>query len=160
MSFRSFRLQPPHALLFPNFASGRAGLATASPRRLAAVLRASLMNRRFTSRIRPNRVCVDARCRTSFLRTIRSLPVALHQPSRARSYFQLMAGSSAMKGLSPFCSRTLPSAQFQHRLGACLFRFTNMNWRRDAARTRRRGRLALRRRRVPTNPLSSFSLPV
>src|SRR6266436_80328 len=46
----------------------------------------------------------------ALLRTIRSLPVALHGASLARSYFQLLAGSSAREGLSPSHSSALPSA--------------------------------------------------
>ena len=45
------------------------------------------------------------------LRTIQSLPVALHPVSPRRSYFQLLAGSSAREGLSPSCARLLPSAR-------------------------------------------------
>ena len=45
------------------------------------------------------------------LRTIHSLPVALHLASRRRSYFQLLAGSSTREGLSPSDARLLSSAR-------------------------------------------------
>src|SRR6266542_444999 len=48
---------------------------------------------------------------TTFLRTILSLSVALHEALLARSYFRLLTGSSAREGLSPSCSSALPSAQ-------------------------------------------------
>ena len=47
---------------------------------------------------------------TTFLRTILSLSVALHEALLARSYFRLLTGSSAREGLSPSCSSALPSA--------------------------------------------------
>ncbi len=55
-----FRLQPPHALLSADIASGRAGLANDSLWGLSSVLRISLTICRLISRIRPNRVCVAA----------------------------------------------------------------------------------------------------
>src|SRR6266571_7332496 len=55
---------------------------------------------------------VSPRSRNStFLRTILSLSVALHEALLARSYFRLLTGSSAREGLSPSCSSALPSAQ-------------------------------------------------
>jgi hypothetical protein len=44
------------------------------------------------------------------LRTIHSLPVALHAMSPRRSYFQFLAGSTAREGLAPSSARLLPSA--------------------------------------------------
>src|SRR6267142_5419375 len=55
-------------------------------------------------------LCRHVLLNAAFLRTIRSLSVALHEPSLTHSYFQLQAGSSAREGLSPSCSGTLPSA--------------------------------------------------
>ena len=48
---------------------------------------------------------------TAVLRTICSLPVALHPVSPRRSYFQLLAGSSTREGLPPSCARSLSSAR-------------------------------------------------
>ena len=111
MHFRSFRLQPPHAPPSSGNAScsGRAW----PPIRfvsLSAVLRTSLFFGSLISRIRPYRVCVATLGWAAVLRTIRSLPVALHPVSPRRSYFQFLAGSSATEGLSPSCARSLSSA--------------------------------------------------
>ena len=57
------------------------------------------------------RVRVAARYWATVLRTVRSLPVALHPVSPRRSYFQLMAGSSATEGLPPSCVCSLSSAR-------------------------------------------------
>src|SRR4051794_5527542 len=46
----------------------------------------------------------------TFLRTIPSLPVALHEALLARSYFPFLAGSTAREGLSPSRARSLSSA--------------------------------------------------
>src|SRR6266498_1837472 len=54
---------------------------------------------------------------TTFLRTILSLSVALHEALLARSYFRLLTGSSAREGLSPSCSSALPSAHMPPRRG-------------------------------------------
>jgi hypothetical protein len=111
MHFRSFRLQPPHAPPSSGNAScsGRAW----PPIRfvsLSAVLRTSHFSSCLISRIRPYRVCVATLHWAAVLRTIRSLPVALHPVSPRRSYFQFLAGSSAREGLSPSCARSLSSA--------------------------------------------------
>jgi len=111
MHFRSFRLQPPHAPPSSGNAScsGRAW----PPIRfvsLSAVLRTSHFSSCLISRIRPYRVCVATLVWAAVLRTIRSLPVALHPVSPRRSYFQFLAGSSAREGLSPSCARSLSSA--------------------------------------------------
>ena len=110
MHFRTFRLQPPHAPPSSGNAScsGRAW----PPIRfaLSAVLRTSLIPNCLISRIRPYRVCVATLGWAAVLRTIRSLPVALHPVSPRRSYFQFLAGSSATEGLSPSCARSLSSA--------------------------------------------------
>src|SRR6266566_8682311 len=53
---------------------------------------------------------------TTFLRTILSLSVALHEASLARSYFRLLTGSSAREGLSPSCSSALPSAHMARKV--------------------------------------------
>ena len=111
MHFRSFRLQPPHAPPSSGNAScsGRAW----PPIRfvsLSAVLRTSHFSSCLISRIRPYRVCVATLHWAAVLRTIRSLPVALHPVSPRRSYFQFLAGSSATEGLSPSCARSLSSA--------------------------------------------------
>ena len=111
MHFQTFRLQSPHAPPSSGHTScsGRAwppiGFAS-----LSAVLRTSLTVSSLVSRIRPYRVCVAALVCAAVLRTIRSLPVALHEASLARSYFQLLAGSSAKEGLSPSSARSLSSA--------------------------------------------------
>src|SRR2546426_6649675 len=94
----------------PDIASGRAGLANDSLWRLSSVLRTSLIICRLVSRIRPNRVCAAAFRERDFSTDYLSLSVALHEALLARSYFQLLAGSSAREGLSPSCSGALPSA--------------------------------------------------
>ena len=112
MHFQTFRLQPPHAP--PS--SGHAGCSGRAwpPIRiglLSAVLRTSHFTSSLVSRIRPYRVCVATRDWVAALRTIRSLPVALHPVSPRRSYFPLRAGSSAREGLPPSCARSLSSAR-------------------------------------------------
>jgi hypothetical protein len=77
---------------------------------LSAVLRTSLIPSSLVSRIRPYRVCVATPLWAAVLRTVRSLPVALHPVSPRRSYFPLLAGSSATEGLSPSCAGSLSSA--------------------------------------------------
>ena len=59
------------------------------------------------------RVRVAALDWATVLRTIRSLPVALHPVSPRRSYFQLMAGSSATEGLPPSYACSLSSARLR-----------------------------------------------
>ena len=113
-NFRTSRLQSPHAPLTPAMLWLRAGLADDSlESRSSPVLRTSLTICSLISRIRPNRVCVVVCLHTTFLRTIHSLPVALHEASLARSYFQLLAFSSAKEGLPPSCACSLSSALFR-----------------------------------------------
>ena len=111
LHFRTFRLQSPHAppSSGDTFCSGRAWPPTRIGL-LSAVLRTSYIASSLVSRIRPNRVCVAARNWAAVLRTIHSLPVALHPVSPRRSYFQLLAGSSTREGLPPSCARSLSSA--------------------------------------------------
>jgi len=114
MHFQTFRLQPPHAP--PSAGHASCSGRTWPPIRfasLSAVLRTSLSTRSLVSRIRPYRVCIATRVWAAVLRTIRSLPVALHPVSPRRSYFQLPAGSSAREGLSPPCARSLSSARMR-----------------------------------------------
>ena len=78
---------------------------------LSAVLRTSCTPSSLVSRI----LAVSSSLRGSLsdpsvLRTILSLPVALHAASRGRSYFQLLALSSAREGLPPSNARLLSSA--------------------------------------------------
>ncbi len=111
MHFQTFRLQPPHAP--PSSGNTSCSGRAWPPIRfvsLSAVLRTSLIPNCLISRIRPYRVCVAALSWAAVLRTIRSLPVALHPVSPRRSYFPLLAGSSAKEGLSPSCARSLSSA--------------------------------------------------
>src|SRR5687767_2491562 len=111
LHFQTFRLQPPHAP--PSSGNARCSGRAWPPIRiglLSAVLRASHIPSSLVSRIRPYRVCVAALVWTAVLRTIHSLPVALHPVSPRRSYFQLPAGSSAREGLPPSCARSLSSA--------------------------------------------------
>ena len=111
MHFQTFRLQPPHAPPSSGHTScsGRAwpplGVVT-----LSAVLRISLFTSRLISRIRPNRVCVAALAWAAVLRTILSFPVALHALLPGRSYFHLVAGSTATEGLPPSNARSFSSA--------------------------------------------------
>ena len=112
MHFRTFRLQPPHAppLSGHSSCSGRSW----PPARLVglpAVLRTSSIAGSLISRIRPNRVCVAALVWTAVLRTILSFPVALHTLSPERSYFPVVAGSTATEGLSPSYARSFSSAR-------------------------------------------------
>ncbi len=51
------------------------------------------------------------RCGPSVLRTVLSFPVALHALSPGRSYFQLVAGSTATEGLPPSHTRSFSSAR-------------------------------------------------
>ena len=111
LHFGTFRLQPPHAP--PSSGNARCSGRAWPPFRiglLSAVLRTSHIPSSLVSRIRPYRVCVPTLTWAAFLRTIRSLPVALHPVSPRRSYFQLLAGSSAREGLSPSCACSLSSA--------------------------------------------------
>src|SRR5206468_9408784 len=71
-----------------------------SPFRLSAVLRTSLTARSLISRIRPYRVRVTGDISPAVLRTIRSLPVALHVALPGRSYFQLSGGKHRQGGTS------------------------------------------------------------
>src|SRR2546425_5134738 len=85
--FQTFRLHPPHAPLLRQCFWLRADLAPDSPFGLSAVLRTSLTVRSLVSRIRPYRVCVAGVTSPTVLRTICSLPVALHVAFPGRSYF-------------------------------------------------------------------------
>jgi hypothetical protein len=98
----------------------RAGLASDSLRQLSAVLRISLIMCSLISRIRPNRVRRARLSSASSLRAVRSLSVALHEASLARSYFPLLAGSSAKEGLAPSRSSMLPGAHMPLLNGACV----------------------------------------
>src|SRR5215207_2743961 len=120
MHFQTFRLQPPHAPPSSGNAScsGRAWPTTRSWS-LSPDLRTSLISRSLVSRIRPYRVRVAALVQAAVLRTIRSLPVALHTALPQCSYFQLLAGSAARERPSLSCACLLPSA----RLRALLRRF-------------------------------------
>jgi hypothetical protein len=118
--FQTFRLQPPHAPPFSGDApgSGRAWppIRFGSP---SAVLRTSLITRSLVSRIRPYRVCVAGRFGPSVLRTVLSFPVALHALSPGRSYFQLVAGSTATEGLPPSNARSFSSARARPSRSPC-----------------------------------------
>jgi hypothetical protein len=110
MHFRTFRLQPPHALPIPGNAScSRRAWPPIRFVSLSAVLRISQFPSLLISRIRPNRVCVVMH-RIPLLRTILSLPVALHPVSPRRSYFQLPGGKRRRQGILTLCARLLPSA--------------------------------------------------
>src|ERR1043166_2782241 len=100
LHFWTFCLQPPHAPPSSGntFCSGRAWLPI-RVELLSAVLRTSHIPSSLVSRIRPYRVCVAALDWAAVLQTVHSLPVALHPVSPRRSYFQLLAGSSAKEGL-------------------------------------------------------------
>ena len=145
MHFRTFRLQPPHAPLFRQcFGSGQAWppIRFAS---LSVVLRTSLFPSSLISRIRPYRVCVATLVWVTVLRTIRSLPVAPHPASRRRSFFQLLAFSSAREGLPPSYARSLSSALGRRCRAAVTFRglcvaavlqpkdHSRQSWRRSSA---------------------------
>jgi hypothetical protein len=56
----------------------------------------------------------------SVLRTILSFPVALHALSPGRSYFQLVAGSTATEGLPPSYARSFSSARARASRARCL----------------------------------------
>jgi hypothetical protein len=48
---------------------------------------------------------------------------------------------SSFNGMRPRgTNKTVPGCEFEHCLGGFRFRSTNIDWRRDAALTRRRGR--------------------
>ena len=112
LPFQTFRLQPPHAPLLRHcFGSGQAWPNDSLGSRSSSVLRTSFIASSLISRIRPYRVCVAALVWATVLRTICSLPVALHFASRRRSYFQLLAFSSAREGLSPSYALSLSSAR-------------------------------------------------
>ena len=97
----------------------RAGLASDSP--LWAITSSSDFAHHSLSH--QSHQAVSSLCRSprwaAVLRTIRSLPVALHPVSPRRSYFQLLAGSSARERPSLSCACLLPSA----RVRALLRRF-------------------------------------
>src|SRR5665213_3693999 len=61
--------------------------------------------------LRPYRVCIAGRFGPSVLRTVLSFPVALHALSPGRSYFQLVAESTATEGLPPSYARSFSSAR-------------------------------------------------
>lgn len=67
------------------------------------------------SQSRQSHKAVSSLCRgpsgPSVLRTILSFPVALHALSPGRSYFQLVAGSTATEGLPPSYARSFSSAR-------------------------------------------------
>jgi hypothetical protein len=52
-----------------------------------------------------------------------------------------MKESSSFNGMRPReTNKSVPGSEFEHRPGARRFRSANIDWRRDAALTRRRGR--------------------
>jgi hypothetical protein len=110
LHFQTFRLQPPHAPPSSGNAScsGRAWPAFC-PCRLSPVLRTSFIPSSLISRITPNRVCVAASI-AAVLRTIRSLPVALHPVLPRRSYFQFPDGKLRRGGTLTLGARSLSSA--------------------------------------------------
>src|SRR5882724_1511353 len=111
LHFQTFRLQSPHAP--PPFGhTSCSGRAWPSIRfiSLSAVLRTSFIVSSLISRIRPYRVCVAAFVCAAVLRTIRSLPVALHPVSSRRSYFQFPGGKLRRGGTLTLCARSLSSA--------------------------------------------------
>ena len=95
------------------------GVALA-PRRLGRSARLGLARRRFfglrsflaVSSVACGRIefVLQTLLGPSSLRTIHSLPVALHHASRRRSYFPLLAFSSTREGLTPSCAHSLSSA--------------------------------------------------
>ncbi len=121
MHFQTFRLHPPHAPLLRQGFWLRADLAPDSPFGLSAVLRTSFTARSLVSRIRPYRVCVAGVTSPAVLRTICSLPVALHVALPGRSYFQLSGGKHRQGGtftlrcaLAPKRTSSAPSGRGLH----------------------------------------------
>ncbi len=112
MHFWTFRLQPPHAPLFRRCVLLRPGLTPDS--RCGAIGGSSDFAHCSLSRQSHKAESSSFRGFTrnpSFLRTIHSLPVALHPVSPRRSYFPLLAFSSAREGLPPSNARSIPSAR-------------------------------------------------
>ena len=112
MHFWTFRLQPPHAPLFRPCFLLRAGL---TPDSLCVAIGGS-SDFALCSQSRQSHKAVSSSFRgfttnPSVLRTIRSLPVALHPVSPRRSYFPLLAFSSAREGLPPSHARSISSAR-------------------------------------------------
>ena len=74
------------------------------------------------SQSRQSHLAVSSSCRgasgPAVLRTIRSLPVALHLVSPRRSYFQLLGRKLRPRGTLTLCARSLSSAH-RGRDGAC-----------------------------------------
>jgi hypothetical protein len=112
MHFRTFRLQPPHAPLFRPCFLLRAGLTPDS--RCCAIGGSSDFALSQQSRQSHKAESSSFRGFTlnpSVLRTIRSLSVALHPVSPRRSYFPLLAFSSAREGLPPSYARSIPRGE-------------------------------------------------
>src|ERR1035441_2512925 len=112
MHFWTFRLQPPHAPLFRPCLLLRTGLTPAS--RGCAIGGSSYCA--LCSQSRQSHKAVSSSFRgftinPSVLRTIHSLPVALHPVSPRRSYFPLLAFSSAREGLPPSYAHSISSAR-------------------------------------------------
>ena len=112
MHFWTFRLQPPHAPLFRPCLLLRTGLTPAS--RGCAIGGSS--DFALCSQSRQSHKAVSSSFRgftinPSVLRTIHSLPVALHPASPRRSYFPLLAFSSAREGLPPSYAHSISSAR-------------------------------------------------
>src|ERR1039458_4527729 len=112
MHFWTFRLQPPHAPLFRPCLLLRTGLTPAS--RGCAIGGSS--DFALCSQSRQSHKAVSSSFRgftinPSVLRTIHSLPVALHPVSPRRSYFPLLAFSSAREGLPPSYAHSISSAR-------------------------------------------------
>jgi hypothetical protein len=110
LRFQTFRLHPPYAPLFRRcFCSGQAW----PPVHLGGYRQCfGLRSLLAVSSVASGRIEFVSWASTVpiALRTICSLPVALHLASRRRSYFLLLAVSSTREGLSPSCARSLPSA--------------------------------------------------
>src|ERR1039458_1660670 len=112
MHFWTFRLQPPHAPLFRPCLLLRTGLTPAS--RGCAIGGSS--DFALCSQSRQSHKAVSSSFRgftinPSVLRTIHSFPVALHPVSPRRSYFPLLAFSSAREGLPPSYAHSISSAR-------------------------------------------------
>src|SRR2546422_2796472 len=146
---------PTHAPLLQQCFWLRADLAPDSPFRLSAGVLTSFTTRSLVSRIRPYRVCVAGVVSPTVLRTICSLPVALHVALPGRSFFQLSGGKHRQGGTLSLRCTLAPK-----RTGAAFMPLPGQNsWRHEKFGNARFARLKRRKRRAPAAVASLHPAP-